>query len=182
MTQKLIQNRTHTILLVGVTLLLLAALMLPLFAAAQEGELPPRGGNPPTATPVPTETPEPTAEVPPQNVPTTGSRLQLHLHYGPNWPWHLMAWQDLWTEVQWSDGTDWYVVEGWRGQMDNIAQQDGHWVSLREWWVDSKDLGDGPFRWLIYDHQGGAVLATSETFMLPPAGGQTMVINQTVGE
>ncbi len=181
MTQKLIQNRTQTTLLVGVALLLLAALMLPLFAAAQEGELPPRGGNPPTATPVPTETPTPT-EVPTQNVATTGSRLQLHVHFGPNWPWHLMAWQDLWTEVQWSDGTEWHVVEGWRGQMDNIAQQDGHWVSLREWWVDGKDLGDGPFRWLIYDHQDGAVLATSETFMLPSAGGQTMVIDQTLGE
>ncbi len=181
MTDKLLQNRSFSILLAGVALLFLGTLMLPLFAEAQEGELPPRGGNPPTATPIPTETPEPTA-VPEQNIATTGSRLQLHIHYGRDWPWHLMAWQDLWTEVQWTDGTDWFVVEGWRGQMDNIAQQDDHWVSLREWWVDARDLGKGPFRWVIYDHQGGKVLVTSESFMLPAGGGQTMIINQTLGE
>ena len=186
MTRKLFENRTLSILFTGTAVLLLLALMLPLFAAAQEGELPPRGGEPPTATPVPEEptpepptaTPEPVAE-PAQ---TAGSRLQLHVHYGPNWQWHLTAWQDLWTEVQWSDGANWHVVEGWRGQMDSISQVGGQWVSVREWWVDGKDLGGGPFRWVIYERQGGAALLTSSPFNLPARGGETMAIPVTVGE
>ncbi|GIK56642.1 MAG: hypothetical protein BroJett015_23050 [Chloroflexota bacterium] len=185
MTRKLFENRTISILFMGTAVLLLAALMLPLFAAAQEGELPPRGGEPPTATPVPQEptpapptaTPEPVAE-PAQ----TGSRLQLHAHYGPNWQWHLTAWQELWTEVQWSDGANWYPVEGWRGQMDNISQVGGQWVSVREWWVGGENLGSGPYRWVIYERQGGAALLTSSPFSLPARGGETMVISVTVGE
>lgn len=185
MTRKLFENRTVSILFTGTAVLLLLALMLPLFAAAQEGELPPRGGEPPTATPVPPEqTPEPPAATPaPVAEPAqTGSRLQLHAHYGPNWQWHLMAWQELWTEVQWSDGANWHVVEGWRGQMDSISQVGGQWVSVREWWVDGKDLGAGPFRWVIYERQGGAALLTSNSFMLPARGGETMVVPVTIGE
>ncbi|MCL4263062.1 MAG: hypothetical protein KJ069_07595 [Anaerolineae bacterium] len=184
MTKKLFENRTVTSLFTGTAVLLLAALMLPLFATAQEGELPPRGGDPPTATPVPetpTATPVPVTG-PSGEAGQPGSRLQLHVHYGPNWPWHLLAWQELWTEVQWSDGANWFVVEGWRGQMDNISQVGGQWVSLREWWVGGEDLGTGPFRWVVYERPGGNVVLTSDPFTLPARSGETMVINATVGE
>ncbi len=178
MTKKFLDNHSLSIMAAGVAFLVLAALMLPIFATAQEGDLPPRGGDPPTATPVPEATAVPEAKPAP-----SGSRLQLHVHYGSNWPWHLMAWQELWTEVQWTDGQAWFVVEGWRGHMDTITRAaDGRWVSAREWWVDNKDFNTGPFRWVVYAHEGGAVLATSDTFMLPARGGETMIIDQTVGE
>jgi len=182
MIKKLFENRSLSILLTGTAVLLLAALMLPLFAAAQAGDLPPRGGEPPTPTPPPPGETPPATAVPDANTGSGGGRLQLHVHYGTNWPWHLMAWQDLWTEVEWTDGENWFVVEGWRGQMDNIAQEDGQWVSLREWWVGGKDLNSGPFRWVIYDHEGGKELLTSDTFMLPAYSGATMSIDVTVGE
>ncbi len=188
MNTKLFENRTISILLSGTVVLLLAALMLPLFVAAQEGDLPPRGGEPPTATPVPptptpappTATPEPVTAQPAHS--GSGSRLQLHVHYGPNWPWRLLAWQELWTEVEWSDGDNWHTVDGWRGQMDNISQVGGQWVSLREWWVGDQDLNTGPFRWVVYERPGGKALLTSDPFMLPAHSGETMRIDLTVGE
>lgn len=187
MNTKLFENRAISILLSGTVVLLLAALMLPLFVAAQEGDLPPRGGEPPTATPVP---PTPTPVPPPTATPEpviaqpahSGSRLQLHVHYGPNWPWHLLAWQELWTEVEWSDGNNWHTVGGWRGQMDSISQVGGQWVSLREWWVGGQDLNTGPFRWVVYEKPGGKVLLTSDPFMLPAHSGETIRIDLTVGE
>lgn len=187
MSKKFFEHRSFSILIGGVAFLMLVAMMLPLFATAQEGELPPRGGGPPT--PTPTVEPTPTAQPTPTAVPVAewgaaldGSRLQLHARYGANWPWHLTAWQELWTEVQWSDGANWFAVEGWRGQMDNIAQVNEQWVSQREWWVGSKDFNTGPFRWVVYNRQGGDVLAASNSFMLPGRSGETMVINLTLGE
>lgn len=47
-----------------------------------------------------------------------------------------------WTVVQWQDSAgNWHDVEGWRGTLDDRG--------VRRWWVDAKDFGTGPFRWVI---------------------------------
>jgi len=159
-------------------------IMLPMFAVTArpidpEEALPPRGTPPATA--VPTETPVPAAKNETHSV--DGARLQLHVKYGDNWVWNSLAWQDLWTEVEWTDGQNWFVVSGWRGNLDGIEQTDeGDWVSQKEWWVASKDLDTGPFRWVIYQREGGDRLATSDPFSLPTHKGDTTVVDQTIGE
>jgi hypothetical protein len=40
------------------------------------------------------------------------------------------------------------------------------------WWVAQRDFGTGPFRWVIYEGQGGRLLATSEPFYLPDSAEQ----------
>lgn len=68
----------------------------------------------------------------------------------------------LWTEVEWLDahGT-WHTVDGWRGSLD-----DGE---TKQWWVGPEDFSTGPFRWLVFDAEGGTVLAFSSEFYLPEA-------------
>lgn len=66
----------------------------------------------------------------------------------------------LWTGVQWIDGTgNWHDVGGWQGtfnQPDYIS-----------WFVEKKDFAKGPFRWVVYQRQGGELLAMSQPFYLP---------------
>lgn len=159
---------------------LINLVMLPMFATADP--LPPRGTPTPPAAPAPTLTPEPTAEVESKaSSPVDGARLQLHVRYGESWDWDSMVWQDLWTEVEWTDGENWFPVGGWRGNLESIEQMEpGDWVSLREWWVRNKDLDTGPFRWVVYQGEGGEKLATSDPFRLSAQSGETMVINLTV--
>lgn len=66
----------------------------------------------------------------------------------------------LWTIVQWSDGVNnWLDSNGWQGSYN----QEDH-VS---WFVEQKDFGKGPFRWVVDDGPGGRLLATSQVFYLP---------------
>jgi hypothetical protein len=47
-----------------------------------------------------------------------------------------------WSVVQWQDSVgNWHDVEGWRGTLDSQG--------VIRWWVDAKDFGTGPFRWVI---------------------------------
>jgi hypothetical protein len=81
------------------------------------------------------------------------------------------AWRELWTVVQWQDGMgDWHDVEGWRGNLDE--EEPG--IGKKVWLVEDKDLGDGPFRWLLYARPGGPLAAISDPFYLPAAPGDVL--------
>jgi hypothetical protein len=70
----------------------------------------------------------------------------------------------VWTVVQWQDSAGgWHDVEGWRGTLER---------GQKIWWVAQRDFGTGPFRWVIYEGQGGKLLATSESFYLPDSAEQ----------
>lgn len=96
-----------------------------------------------------------------------GTRLQLHGKFSDSWPWDSMHWQDVWTMIQWQDNEgEWIDVNGWQGNFDEIKQGEAGWVATKEWWAAKEITGTGPYRWLVYDHPGGNLLATSEPFHL----------------
>ena len=106
-----------------------------------------------------------------------GTRLILAAQFSDSWPWDSMHWQDVWSQVQWQDDKgEWYDVDGWAGNLDNIEQGDNGWVATKEWWAADNLNGKGPFRWVIYDHNGGEWLATSEPFSLSDHSGGTAVV------
>lgn len=81
-----------------------------------------------------------------------GAHIELYVEDAP---------VDAWASVQWQDETGgWQNVETWQGPLE----EDGDYKS---WWVDPKDFGKGPFRWLLTDGDGGSILAVSEEFALP---------------
>jgi hypothetical protein len=84
------------------------------------------------------------------------------------------SWQELWTVVQWQDPYTevWHDVEGWQGTLDGVT--DG--LGKKTWWVASRDLDTGPFRWRVYRSEGGTLLATSEPFNLPGAVGAAVTV------
>ena len=67
-------------------------------------------------------------------------------------------------------------VEGWQGTFDD-AQTGGR---TKQWWVAEKDFGTGPFRWLVYQEQGGPMLAASESFDLPAFNGAIVSVEPTL--
>ena len=129
----------------------------------------------------------PPRESPDASIPTTtdslavsvGSRIYLRVHFAQDWPWDQLHWQeDLWHEVEWYDhaGT-WYKVEGWHGNLDLIQQEGDGWVGQKELWAANDQRGKGPFRWNVYQGQGGALMATSPEFYLPTEKGNTVSID-----
>jgi hypothetical protein len=40
-------------------------------------------------------------------------------------------------------------------------------------------LGEGPFRWLVYESQEGDLLAVSEAFSMPSRGGEVLFVEVT---
>ncbi len=69
-----------------------------------------------------------------------------------------------WVGVQWLDPLGvWHDVESWSGEF-----KEGWAVR----WVVEDDFGDGPFRWVIYERQGGQLWATSPSFYFPHYGGE----------
>jgi hypothetical protein len=118
-------------------LLLLAWAPLPTQAGP---ELPPR------ATPTPT----PRAGDDRDRQQPIGAFLQLHVQGAPDGVWAVVQWQD--------SAENWHDVEGWRGTLD---------AGQKTWWVAQRDFGKGPFRWAVYQGQGGELLATSNVFNLP---------------
>ncbi len=136
-------------------------------------------GPAPIKTPVPTATATPLA--PSQQGETQqradGAQITLHLRFPADWPWEQIGWQNLQTVVQWQDNQGkWRVVEGWRGALDRIESVDGQWTGQKSWWVAAAGLETGPFRWLIYRADTGALLTISEPFRLPATTLQTMVV------
>jgi hypothetical protein len=120
------------------------------------------------------------AQLPPRPEPespngpaSAGGQVRLHVQFPQDWPWGSVHWQDLWTVVQWQDEwSAWHDVEGWRGTLDTVeVGKDGAVVGLKVWWVGPGELGKGPFRWLVYQGESGALLAASEPFDLPACRG-----------
>jgi hypothetical protein len=110
--------------------------------------------------------------------------IELRVQFPQTWPWGEVHWQKLWTVVQWQDEADWANpggvwrdVEGWQGELEEIAIGEvGEVVGKRLWWVAKANLGKGPFRWQVYQGKGDALLVTSEPFYLPDIKGQTRVV------
>lgn len=76
----------------------------------------------------------------------------------------------LWTVIQWQGNNNiWYTVDGWQGS----PNEDGQVI----WWVASRDLGTGPFRWLVYESPDtDELLVTTAPFDLPDRTGQQTTI------
>ena len=79
------------------------------------------------------------------------------------------ATNDVWTAVQWQDiDGNWILVDGWQGYTDADNQV--------LWFVAKENLGEGPFRWLLYDAEDGNLLTTSAPFDLPERAKQTVSV------
>ena len=77
---------------------------------------------------------------------------------------------DYWTVVEWGDSQGgWHQVEGWQAPFD-----DQHQVA---WGISSDDFGKGPFRWVIHERKGGAIVAASDPFDLPASAGEAVGIH-----
>lgn len=138
-------NKTHksnTIIVVFAILLLLINLLV--FSLADTSA---QGDPLPTPTPLGTPPPPTLGEGFEQPV---GGTIILHV---PNAP------DGVWTAVQWQDAFgDWHTVEGWQSHLRD---------EFIGWWVAPEDFNSGPFRWVLYDEEGGSMINTSESFMLP---------------
>jgi hypothetical protein len=103
----------------------------------------------PTATPTATNIPSPATKTPLESKPQVATLL-LRVH---------PAQDGLWSVVQWQDASgNWHDVEGWRGTVVN-----GKTI----WWVEQKDFDKGPYRWVVYQGNSNAPIATSQPFQLP---------------
>jgi hypothetical protein len=77
-----------------------------------------------------------------------------------------------WSVVQWRSAGNWENVDGWQGTLNSNG--------LRRWWVAAKDFGDGPFRWVVTQGQGGPALGASEPFTLPAGANETAGVKLTL--
>ena len=73
---------------------------------------------------------------------------------------------NAWVVVQWGipDCTQWFDIPDWSGPLDQAA------VGRTARWVDAKNFGTGPFRWVVYDQdpqQGGKLWGASDPFFFP---------------
>ncbi len=110
----------------------------------------------------------PALALPPPSPPT--SLFTAEMAHGGYFGIHVTnATQGMWVAVQWQDGLgNWYNVDGWQGELHNNHQQ--------LWWVDKSNFGKGPFRWIVYDKQGGTEIVTSSLFYLPQNMGEVVMI------
>jgi hypothetical protein len=113
------------------------------------------GGLPPRETP----TPVPSGAAKGDDAPV-GARIELRATGAPGGAWAGVQWQD-------SIG-GWRDVEGWQGSLSVHGCQ--------SWWVAARDFGCGPFRWVVLEGPGGALLASSAPFDLPGASGEVLVV------
>jgi hypothetical protein len=129
---------------------------------AAQADLPPRPTVPVQATTKPS--------------PPVGAWIKLQVQFPADWPWASVHWQDLWTVVQWQDAWgDWHTVEGWQGELDDVAVDAAGMVSgHKTWWVAEKDFGTGPFRWVVTQGKGGTLLGASQSFDLPSFNRETV--------
>jgi len=141
--------------IVGCALLLVA--LLPAAAGAAPRGLPPR--------------PTPSSSVSESQLQKSGGFIQLWVAFDPSWPAAGLAWQELWTVVQWQDEDGvWREVEGWQGALDGVEGTQG-W---KQWWFPGPFFGKGPFRWIVYAGKGGQWMAVTEPFDLPDQRGQVL--------
>ena len=161
----------RTFIAISICILLIAA-SLPLTARALPPPPPP---PPPTSTPTP---PAPTPAPPSQSQPATGGSIALRMQPAYEELWQTYFWQDVWTVVQWQGLSGaWHDVAGWQGTLDKVVDGAGQ----KTWWVAGADLGRGPFRWVVYQNQGGPTLSTSESFYLPAASGKSVTVETALG-
>jgi len=137
--------------------LLLSSLVNPSLA------LPPR---PPTPTPIPVSRPS--------SLPApSGTQIQLHARFSPEWADTGIPWQDLWTVVQWQDYQgSWHTVEGWQGELDEVVDGEG-W---KMWWLDKDLFYLGPFRWLVLYGYGGEPVTQGQPFYMPTRAHEIMTV------
>jgi len=148
--------------LINSACVLLTLTLLPMLVQAAPSSLPPR----PTAQPTSAS----------QAITSPGTSIELRVQFPPAWPWDKIHWQDLWTVVQWQDaGGNWHDVAGWQGELDAVmVGESGDVEGVKTWWVAKRDLGTGPFRWVVKQSREGKPAATSEPFYLPCAAGETV--------
>lgn len=169
MTEKNRASRIGIVSAVSLGCVLLGVMWLPALTRAEPLSLPPLNTQTPyptgQATPVGTATPQATAtSAPAPPAPARGGFITLRV---PS------AHAEMWTMVQWQNEWDnWYDVTGWQGTFDEIT--DG--VGTKTWWVAKEGFGTGPFRWVVHESAGGAVVATSETFYLPDTVGEMVTV------
>ena len=165
MNKTINEKRVRSALIAGVVCSLLAVALLLSPVQTALADLPPR------------HPPKPDCQAAPKPA-TAGAFVELHVHFGPAWPWSTVHWQDLWTVVQWQDEKGhWHDVEGWRGRLNYVvAGEGGETVGTQVWWIAESDLGGGPFRWLIFRGEEGGRLATSELFYPPDCNGRTVSV------
>lgn len=85
----------------------------------------------------------------------------------------VTAWPSLWTQVEWRDEAGaWYPVEGWVGPLDKTTASGGE----KGWGVPPDHFGLGPFRWVLYERQGGERLMESTAFWLPGQARETVTV------
>lgn len=154
------------ILATGIFLIILgigASAGEPSRTTASDLDLPPR----PTLTPTPTPMPPPGT-----------AAIELHAQFGQDPPLTGSQLAALWTVVQWQDGSgNWHDAADWRGPFDELFDSWGRKV----WGVTAEHFGQGPFRWVVTDQQGGSVvLGTSQAFYLPQAAGDVVVVVVTL--
>jgi hypothetical protein len=119
-------------------------------------------GLPPRETPTPTRPPD---EGDDKDDKPAGAHIVLQVQSAP---------MDAWTVVQWQDSVgSWHDIEGWQGTLDEGGQ--------KVWWLAADLFGRGPFRWLVYQGQGGKLLAQSEPFYLPTSAGEKVKIEVSLG-
>jgi hypothetical protein len=156
-------------LAITLTCILLIAALLPVAAQASSSMLLPPPPPPP---------PEPMAK----SAPASGS-ITLQAQFPSTWPWGSVHWQEVWTVVQWQDSWgDWHDVEGWRGELDEVAiGSDGTVEGKKTWWVAGDDFGKGAFRWVAYQGKEGETLGVSKSFNLPGSGHEAVQIEVSLG-
>lgn len=147
---------------IGILCVLSAGTLLPLSTQAASG-LPPR----PTSS-LPSRQPGSQPTPNPRAASSHGRGSQIPV--GGYIEAHIPAIQtELWTIVQWQDELEnWHDVEGWQGTLDA--------GNKKVWWVAAADFGKGPFRWTVYQAQGGELLSESPPFYLPDSAGETVRI------
>ena len=100
--------------------------------------------------------------LPPRSTPTPASHshpnvaaIAVTVSNPPPGAWVGVQWQDPWG--------GWHDVESWPGELV------GDWTVR---WVLSDDFGDGPFRWIVLESQGGRIWAISSPFYFPRSRGE----------
>ena len=119
--------------------------------------------------------------LPPRPTPAAPTPVSMSASTSPGWAGielHVQAARPgLWTVVQWQDALGgWHDVEGWRGTLDEISNG----VGKKKWWVARPNFDTGPFRWVIYQNQGGKLLAASKVFQLPGYENTAVVVEATL--
>ena len=71
----------------------------------------------------------------------------------------------IWITVQWQDPLgQWHTVDGWQGGASSVDAFGG---LFQQWDIGPELFGRGPFRWALYNFQGGSLIGVSPNFNMP---------------